>query len=185
MIDKPAKQSETVGAFPLALDHRHLAGEPLSQGDTSLDIPEPQVVRFFPQDPIPYHHRVLLRQVQGSRWVVLMPDLDLEIEDLSEYTVRALGRAAPFPSGFGQVYAFDPVDDGVWLSLRAEARLPKRPTDDRPFGRLTFRERVEALLVGSEDCHRPCGSSPDKYTRRSSTSTPRGRRKTACVGAGY
>ena len=43
----------------------------------SLDVPERQVLIYFVNDNIPYHHRVLIAQIENSRWVVLTPDFEL------------------------------------------------------------------------------------------------------------
>ena len=88
----------------------------------TLDVGDLQVAIHFPDDPLPWHHRLCLVEGGGGKWVVLTPDLDLEVENLSEYTVAALARAAPFPARLGNgIYAFDAVDDGTLRRLRSEA----------------------------------------------------------------
>ena len=90
----------------------------------SLDLPDPQVLVYFPDDPaIGYHHRLLLRRIGGSSWIASSPDLELERIDLADYSIIALGRAAPVPSRvLGDVCLFDDFDDTARLEeLRREA----------------------------------------------------------------
>lgn len=89
----------------------------------SLDIIEKQVLIYFLDDPVPYHHRILLHQVQGAQWIVATPDLDIELEDISQYHIRALARGAPFPPGLGGVYGFDdPLAPFDLAQIRAEGQ---------------------------------------------------------------
>ena len=89
----------------------------------SLDVPERQVLVYFIGDQVPYHHRVLIAQVEGSRWIVLTPDFELEAVDLSTYSLRAVARATPFPTGIGQIYSFDvPIDATDLAQARVEGR---------------------------------------------------------------
>ena len=93
----------------------------------SLDIPHRQIIiNFDVADPnSPYHHRVLLFRVRGSRWCVLTPDLDCHVEDLDEVVHYVIPRATRFP-----VYAvnaglchFDPTPAAV---LDEQVRLAKQ-----------------------------------------------------------
>jgi hypothetical protein len=71
-----------------------------------------QVLVDFFEDDFHWHHRVLLVQVSGTRWVVATPDLDVEVTDLSEHRVLPLPRASAFPARVvGSVYVFDPFED--------------------------------------------------------------------------
>lgn len=58
--------------------------------ERTLNIPEPQVLINFPGDPAGFNwdHRVLVHKIGGGRWVVLTPDLDLEVANLATNTVR-------------------------------------------------------------------------------------------------
>eukprot|EP00974_Lingulodinium_polyedra_P024441 2366040-Lingulodinium_polyedra.AAC.1 len=60
----------------------------------ALDIEEPQVLINFPDDPVPWHHRVLLRRLRDAVWVVLTPDGELQVEDLGDYRLLPMGRGA-------------------------------------------------------------------------------------------
>jgi hypothetical protein len=88
----------------------------------SLDIPESQVLVNFPNDAIPWHHRVLLFRIEGSKWVVLTPDGDIQVIDLKSRDLRALSRNSPIPRGLGGSYVFDPIDAEKLVAVRAEAR---------------------------------------------------------------
>ena len=66
---------------------------------SSLDIPERQILLRFPEDPVPWYHRILMLPLSGASWVVATPDLVLQIEDLAGQRVRALARNVDFPTG--------------------------------------------------------------------------------------
>ena len=80
--------------------------------DKSLDISELQVIVEFPEDPngMYWHHRVALHRLAPGRWVMLTPDLELEVVNLLEQSHRMVGRCSPFPRAQAPyVYAFDPI----------------------------------------------------------------------------
>ena len=89
----------------------------------SLDIDEPQVlIDFFNDENFHWHQRVLLRRIQGSTWLASTPTLDVEIVDLSEHRVLAVARGARFPArAVGNLFAFDPFDEGDLADLHAQA----------------------------------------------------------------
>ena len=81
-------------------------------GLRTLDTDLTQVLIDFFEDDFNWHHRVLLIQVAGTRWVVATPDLDVEVTDLSTHRVLPLQRASAFPARVaGNVYVFDPFED--------------------------------------------------------------------------
>jgi hypothetical protein len=88
-----------------------------------LDIAEKQILVYFADDPnIQYHQRVLLQQVDGSKWLVLSPDFEIETMDLKDYSLRALPRSSAFPRDCGAIYGFDnPADMAQLAAARAEA----------------------------------------------------------------
>ena len=88
----------------------------------TLDIPEKQVLVYYDGDAVPYHHRILLIQVEGGNWIWATPDLDVQIADVAELIPKALNRDSPFPDGFLPRYVFDPVSEEVMAQLRAGAR---------------------------------------------------------------
>jgi hypothetical protein len=61
------------------------------------DIIEPQVLVRFPDDTLDWHHRVLLRRLRDATWIVLTPDFDTEVQDLSQHTLLPLARGGPVP----------------------------------------------------------------------------------------
>ena len=93
--------------------------------DRTLNIADPQVLLHYPGDPAGYdfHHRVLLHKIGGGRWVLLTPDLDLHVEDLSTHRHTVLGRHAPFPAAIAnQCYIFDEITKA---ELERQRRLAK------------------------------------------------------------
>jgi len=88
----------------------------------ALDIAEAQVLVHFPEDPVPYHHRVLFHRVSGSTWVVLTPDKSVQVTDIGKFTLRSLTRNSRPPRGLGGVYMFDELEPEEFAVLRAEAR---------------------------------------------------------------
>ena len=66
---------------------------------------------------------VLLHKIGGGRWVLLTPDLDLHVEDLSTHRRTVLGRHAPFPAAIvNQCYIFDEI---AKAELERQRRLAK------------------------------------------------------------
>eukprot|EP00972_Heterocapsa_arctica_P061458 9064329-Heterocapsa_arctica.AAC.1 len=89
---------------------------------TSLDIPEAQVIVHYPADDIPWHHRVLLNQIDAGNWVVATPEMEVQTVNLAQLQIRALARNAVFPPGLN-VYAFDaPITPADLAGIRAEGR---------------------------------------------------------------
>ena len=70
----------------------------------SLDIDERQVLVYYLDDNVPYHHRVLLAKLEAGRWIWATPDFDVQVADLTDRErVRQLVpvlRNSPFPDGF-------------------------------------------------------------------------------------
>ena len=66
----------------------------------TLDGKETQILLHVPGDPdgYPWHHRLLVLQIKGGRWVCLDPELELSVVDLdfSDYTL--LDHSAIIPS---------------------------------------------------------------------------------------
>ena len=91
---------------------------------TTLDVPEKQVLCEYPNDQLQWHHRLLLQQIEGARWVCATPDHEIQTINLSDSRVRALRRNADFPDVQGGVYTFDAVDEQEMVEMRAEARGP-------------------------------------------------------------
>ena len=88
----------------------------------SLEIVERQVLVYFEDDPIVWHHRVLMQQIEGPKWIVLTPDYELETFDLSSVAIGALAPGAAFPRNIGQIYGFDnPPDAAELAAARVEA----------------------------------------------------------------
>lgn len=59
----------------------------------SLDIDEPQVAAYYPDaEAFGWHHRILVRRIEGSQWAWLTPTGDLQLQELSEVRLVPLGR---------------------------------------------------------------------------------------------
>lgn len=114
--------------------------------ETSLDIPEAQVIVNFPDDGQGYtwHHRILLARggPQGV-WVCLTPDLELMVTDFSTQAHRVLGRARNWDDDvYGVVYCFDPLQR---RDLDQYVRLAK--TQARILYAAPAEENVEVPMV--------------------------------------
>ena len=111
--------------------------------ERSLNIAEPQVLLNFPHDPngVVHHHRVLLRKIGGGNWVVLTPDFDLEVVDLSTSRHRVLARNAPIPDDLvDESYVFDEISKAELERQKRLARTMGAILDD------STEVNVEALV---------------------------------------
>ena len=89
----------------------------------SLDVPEKQILVYFPNDNVAWHHRLLIVPIKEAVWVVATPDFDVEVMNLAGMNIRALGRNVAFPAGLGQVYGFDnPIEAANLANVRAAGR---------------------------------------------------------------
>eukprot|EP00971_Amphidinium_carterae_P329620 6462205-Amphidinium_carterae.1 len=90
----------------------------------SLDIEEPQILLRYPEDAVEWHHRILIRRLRDSVWVVLTPDSELQVENLSDFQLLALGRGEAVPRvAVGNCYLFG---EGGVADLPAHHRSAKR-----------------------------------------------------------
>ncbi|CAK0792870.1 unnamed protein product, partial [Prorocentrum cordatum] len=123
-------------AAPGLLDSLAAGDDAPASGDTSfaagqasviarsLDIPEPQVAVDFFDDPngFNFHVRVLLVPAGAGKWIWVTPDHSVQFGDLTTHRVVPLPRNAPFPRRLaGQLYAFDPFEDGELEGIREQA----------------------------------------------------------------
>ena len=115
-------------SFSFVALHGHLIGwrGSMAAPDRTLNIPEPQVLLHFPGDHngFDWHHRVLLHKVGQGRWVVLSPDLELSVEDLSARRHVVLGRHAcstSSPSSAGLLHFWW---GGSWRAWATETSSP-------------------------------------------------------------
>lgn len=91
----------------------------------TLDVPDPQVLVYFDQDPnnLNYHHRLLLNKLGPGRWVGLTPDHELVVLDLNNQRHVVLDRRSRFPAHLqDRVYAFDPVSRNELEGFKRRAR---------------------------------------------------------------
>lgn len=89
----------------------------------ALQIDEPQVLLLYEDGEPPWHHRVLLRRLQDASWVVVTPDLDVQVGDLASFTLLPLARGAAVPRHVerSKCYMFEgPIDD-VLADFHAQA----------------------------------------------------------------
>ena len=92
---------------------------------SSLDIPERQILVYYEDDDIPYHVRVLIAQVSGSRWIWCSPDLDCECVDLADFYITPLVRNQSFARDLARagIYAVDnPLPEQDAAKMREEGR---------------------------------------------------------------
>ena len=94
----------------------------------TLDVDLPQVaLDFYDEEEFTWHHRLLLVQVDGSKWVVSTPDHDVEVVNLADHKVVTLEKAALFPRRVkDDVYTFDPVSDNALENLLRRGRALAR-----------------------------------------------------------
>ncbi|CAK8989683.1 Uncharacterized protein SCF082_LOCUS1918 [Durusdinium trenchii] len=91
----------------------------------SLNIPDPQILLHYFHDAggFYHHHRVLLFRVSQGTWVLLSPDLELEVVDLTTRRHRIGGRHAPLPDDIAdECYIFDELPKA---ELERQRRLAK------------------------------------------------------------
>ena len=93
----------------------------------TLDTDFTQIAIDFFADQFPWHHRVLLLQIAGAKWVVGTADLEVQVCDLAGHRVATLPRNGRWPAQVsGQIYAFDPITDAQRDRMMASAlRLGK------------------------------------------------------------
>ena len=90
----------------------------------SLDIPERQILLYFEGDlATPWHHRILMERIGGSRWIVVTPTFDIEVVDLTEAEdLRPVDRDALLPVACRPCFSFEPVDNAELSNLRWQCR---------------------------------------------------------------
>ena len=74
----------------------------------TLDIPERQLLVDYFKDPngFIWHHRLLLKHVKDTLWIICTPDKSVQQLDVSTHRLVVLGRNAAFPADrVGQTYA--------------------------------------------------------------------------------
>jgi len=62
------------------------------------NIREPQILLYQPDDVdgIVWHHRILVLQVKGAKWVSLDPELELQVIDLGTIEFVLLDKDSDF-----------------------------------------------------------------------------------------
>lgn len=90
---------------------------------TSLDVPEQQILIFFGQDRIPWHHRLSLERVSQARWVMATPTLEVEVVDLDVVEdLRPLGREQVFTDACRLLLVFNELIAVEINEILAQAR---------------------------------------------------------------
>ena len=96
----------------------------------TLNVSEPQVLIHFPDDAH-FSYRLLLHKVSPGRWVVLSPDLELEVQDLNARRHLVLGMHSPFPAQVADYcYVFDDLSRNELERQRKLARTMGSILDD-------------------------------------------------------
>ena len=89
------------------------------------DIKEPQILLSMPDDVdgIVWHHRVLVLQVKGAKWVSLDPELALQVIDLDALEYVLLDRSSDFPADkYDEIFPFEPIPQSEVPGFRRKAR---------------------------------------------------------------
>ena len=76
------------------------------------NIREPQILLYQPDDVdgIVWHHRILVLQVKGAKWVSLDPELELQVIDLDTIEYVLLVKDSDFPPDkIGDAFPFEAI----------------------------------------------------------------------------
>ena len=137
--------------------------------ERTLILQDPQVLLHFADDAagLVWHHRILLHKIGGGKWVVLTPDLELQVEDMGARRHIVLGRHAPFPGHLlDECYIFEAelgkaeldrqrrlartmgaiLDDSVQVGVEAMQWYVADPSSSK-FGKPIPIERVEDVVT--------------------------------------
>ena len=82
----------------------------------------PQIIVNYPDNRLPWHHRILLVDLGGGKWIWATPDRTVQVGDLSTLSFKTLIRNTDFPPVTGNIYGFDPLTDQEILQLKCEAQ---------------------------------------------------------------
>ena len=89
------------------------------------NIREPQILLHQPDDVagVVWHHRILVLQVKGAKWVSLGPELELQVTDLDTAEYALLDQDSDFPlDKYDDVFAFEPIPQSEIPGFRRNAR---------------------------------------------------------------
>ena len=89
------------------------------------NIREPQILLYQPDDVdgIVWHHRILVLQVKGAKWVSLDPELELQVIDLDTLEYVLLDKDSDFPADkIGDAFPFEPIPQSEIPGFRRKAR---------------------------------------------------------------
>lgn len=88
----------------------------------SLDVEHAQVLIDFFDDPeFSWHHRLLVVDCGGGRWIAVTPDHEVEVLVLNDHRVLPVGRAGRFPQrALRDMYVFDPIAEDDMRALENE-----------------------------------------------------------------
>ena len=89
----------------------------------TLDIPEPQLLISYPDDPhFAEHARVVLLQLGQGDVICLTPTEDVQQDNFRGEVVRSLGRRQQYPERGRPFFGFAEISEQRMTQLRAEAR---------------------------------------------------------------
>ena len=88
----------------------------------TFDVTCRQVLMEITGSPSNYEHTLLLERVQGSVWVTLDTDLNMSVEDISEFQLVILGRKSPFPLAGRPFLILAPLDRNRLMEFQSQAR---------------------------------------------------------------
>ena len=97
---------------------------PVASKCLSLDIPERQILVWFEEDVgCPWHHRLLMVRIEGAKWIVVTPTMDIQVADLNEAEdVVPVERDSEIPKSCRPVFSFEPLEAAELENLRFQCR---------------------------------------------------------------
>lgn len=89
----------------------------------ALDIGERKVLVYFMDDRVPWHHRLLMGRINGGRWLVVTPTMELEVSDLDQSEdMVPIERGALMPTRCRPVSSFYPITAEDLAALRWQCK---------------------------------------------------------------
>ena len=89
------------------------------------NICEPQILLNQPEDVdgVVWHHRTIVLQVKGAKWVSLAPKLELQVIDLDTVEYVLMDKDLDFPPDkYDDLFPFEPIPKSEIPGFRRKAR---------------------------------------------------------------
>ena len=88
-----------------------------------LEVGVPQIIVNYPDNWLPWHHRLLLLDLGGGKGIGATPDCSVQVGDLSTLSDKIVVCNADFQPTTGNIYGLDPLTDQDTLQLKSETQL--------------------------------------------------------------